>query len=300
MDDATQRITAVHCQPTAAGAAEEVDFTLEADAVVFAVGMKALKFFGSTGPLAEYETFRQFGNLRGTDVLAVRLFLNTKLPPPTGGVPSSSSEKKNTYSANACWGFDGGGVGMTVFDLTALHAPSYDEEPGSVVEVDWYYASRLLSLGDDEIVKRAKERADAVLGGACAGATVVDAAVVRLPGAVNWYYPGSYQDMPSVAPGKEEKAKVAGCPANAFFAGDVVKSRHGSWSQEKAFVTGVEAAAAVLDECSADAGAAARARDSIVPLEPDEPLVGAGRTAARAFRDALGGEKAPGLGGFFW
>ena len=79
-----------------------------------------------------------------------------------------------------------------------------------------------------------------------------------------------------------------------------MKSRHGSWSQEKAFVTGVEAAAAVLDECSADAGAAARARDSIVPLEPDEPLVGAGRTAARAFREALGGEKAPGLGGFFW
>ena len=68
-----------------------------------------------------------------------------------------------------------------------------------MVEVDWYYASRLLSLGDDEVVKRAKERADAVLGGACAGATVVDAAVVRLPGAVNWYYPGSYQDMPSVA-----------------------------------------------------------------------------------------------------
>ena len=121
VDDATQRITAVHCQPTtAAGAAaaeeEEDFFTLEADAVVFAVGMKALKFFGGTGPLAEYETFRRFGNLRGTDVLAVRLFLNTKLPPPTGGVPSSSSENKNTYSANACWGFDGGGVGMTVFD----------------------------------------------------------------------------------------------------------------------------------------------------------------------------------------
>ena len=165
-----------------------------------------------------------------------------------------------------------------------------------MVEVDWYYASRLLSLGDDEIVKRAKERADAVLGDACAGATVVDAAVVRLPGAVNWYYPGSYQDMPSVAPGKEEKAKVAGAPPTRSCG----TRRHGSWSQEKAFVTGVEAAAAALDECSADAGAAARARDSIVPLEPDEPLVGAGRTAARAFREALGGEKALGLGGFFW
>ena len=35
---------------------------------------------------------------------------------------------------------------------------------------------------------------------ACGAAAVVDAAVVRLPGAVNWYYPGSYQDMPSVAP----------------------------------------------------------------------------------------------------
>ena len=194
-------------------------------------------------------------------------------------------------------------MGMTVFDLTALHAPSYDEEPGSVVEVDWYYASRLLSLGDDEIVKRAKERADAVLGDACAGATVVDAAVVRLPGAVNWYYPGSYQDMPSVAPGKEEnQAKVAGrsCPANAFFAGDVVKSRHGSWSQGRPFVTGVEAAAAVLDECSADAGAAARARDSIGATRARRAPSGCRPHRRARVPRSLGGEKAPGLGGFFW
>ena len=30
--------------------------------------------------------------------------------------------------------------------------------------------------------------------------------------------------------------------ANGYFAGDVVNTRHGSWSQEKAFVTGLEAA----------------------------------------------------------
>ena len=95
------------------------------------------------------------------------------------------------------------------------------------------------------------------------------------------------------------------CPRNAFFAGDVAKTRHGSWSQEKAFVTGVEAAAAVLDflhdSGEGDANGD-RCRDSIVPLEPDEALVGAGRAAARAVRGAFDaqGRKAPGLSEFFW
>ena len=51
--------------------------------------------------------------------------------------------------------------------------------------MDWYYASRLLALAsDDDIVQRAKERADAVCGESCKDAKVLDAAVVRLPEAV--------------------------------------------------------------------------------------------------------------------
>ena len=229
---------------------------------------------GSDGEGREEPQYTQFEDLQLAKVLGAGQFGEVKL--------AINRRTKDQFAVKVLRK-----SAMKADDLTALHAPSYDEEPGSVVEVDWYYASRLLSLGDDEIVKRAKERADAVLGDACAGATVVDAAVVRLPGAVNWYYPGSYQDMPSVAPGKEEKAKVAGCPANAFFAGDVVKSRHGSWSQEKAFVTGVEAANAILGR---------PADDGIEPLKPDEAHVAAGRQAVAAAR----GIGAPSLVDFLW
>lgn len=124
-----------------------------------------------------------------------------------------------------------------------------------------------------------------MLGGPTAQATVLDAAVVRLPTAVNWYFPGSYRKLP---------AFQSSAIPNIFFAGDLVRSRHGSWSQEKAFVTGVEAANAVLGR---------PLTDGIVPLAPDEPHVKMGRAAARAARTVLGGGDAargPSLADFLW
>ena len=56
------------------------------------------------------------------------------------------------YTANACWGFDEG-VGMTWFDVGRLHAPKYDDEPGSVIEVDFYHCNQLLGLTDEAIVE---------------------------------------------------------------------------------------------------------------------------------------------------
>ena len=65
---------------------------------------------------------------------------------------------------------------------------------------------------------------------------------------------------------------------NVYFAGDYVRSKHGSWSQEKAYVTGIEAANAILGR-PADEG--------VVPLKPDEPHVAAGRVASKMARSAL-------------
>merc|ERR1712129_616061 len=96
------------------------------------------------------------------------------------------------------------------------------------------------------------------------------------------YYPGSYADLPEL---RSESTR------NAFFVGDLVKSRHGSWSQEKAYVTGIEAANAIL---SRPAGR------GIVPLDEDEPHVMAGRKAVGAVRGLLG-ERAPSVADFsFW
>lgn len=89
-------------------------------------------------------------------------------------------------------------------------------------------------------MKKAKGYLDGMIPGASV-ASVVDVAVVRLPNAVNWYFPGSYRLLPEARSSTFD---------NVFFAGDIVKSHHGSWSQEKAFVTGIEAANAILGRCA--------------------------------------------------
>jgi uncharacterized protein with NAD-binding domain and iron-sulfur cluster len=186
---------------------------LEADEVVFAVGAAALNaMVRYSSELSQFAEFRRFANLRGTSVLATRLFLDREVP--------------IRYSANACWGFDKG-VGMTFFDIKKIHGENFSDDnvPGSVIEVDYYHADTLLVMTDEQIAKKAKRDLNTMLGVECATAKVVDAAIVRLPNAVNWYFPDSYKDMPDL---KSEAL------ANVHFAGDLIRSRHGSWSQEKA------------------------------------------------------------------
>jgi len=206
-------------------------------------------------PLAEWSDFRKFANLRGTSVLATRLFLDRTVPTP--------------YTANACWGFDKG-VGMTVFDIKELHGENFSEMiSGSVLEVDYYHADTLLVMSDEDIVKKVKTDLDTMFGIPCATAQVLDAAIVRLPNAVNWYFPGSYQDMPNI---KSESLQ------NVYFAGDLVKTRHGSWSQEKAFVTGIEAANSIKG---------LPLHHGIIPLPKDELHVAFGRSIVSTFQKLL-------------
>jgi len=263
--DGDARMSGVRCKMQEGGK----ELTLEADEVVFAVGMSALKAMARAPALARRPEFAKFGNLRGTDVLATRLWLDRTVDTP--------------YWANACWGFDEG-VGMTWFDIGRLHAPAHDGEPGSVIEVDFYHAGSLLPLSDATLVERAKGYLETMVP-AFRDAKVVDAAVVRLPSAVNWYFPGSYRSCPDVR---------SSSFSNVYFAGDVVRTRHGSWSQEKAYVTGIEAANAILGR-SPDSG--------VEPLRPPEPHVQAGRTAVKLLRGALSGGRdggGPSLADFLW
>ena len=251
-------------QPDASGKAENTEVTFEADEVVFAVGAAALNAMVRSSPaLSQHSEWRRFANLRGLSVLATRLFLDRDVPTP--------------HTANAVWGLDEK-VGMTWFDIKRLHAPALDGESGSVIEVDYYHANTLLVLPDEEIVAKAKAQLDTMLGPACAAAKVVDAAVVKLPSAVNWYFPGSYDSMPDLA---------SSSIPNAYFVGDLVRTRHGSWSQEKAYVTGMQAANVITGR-AVDEG--------VVPLKPDEAHVAAGRRAVGAARKA----GLPSLVDFLW
>jgi uncharacterized protein with NAD-binding domain and iron-sulfur cluster len=255
----TPKITSIKCTSTNPSG-DTTNLTIDVDEVIFAVGAKSLNAFVRFSPeLAKLSEFRRFANLRGTSVLATRLFLDRKLSVP--------------YSANACWGFDQG-IGMTMFDISTLHGPNsstVQDSPGSVIEVDYYYANKLLCMSDEDIIVKVKNDLDIILGHRCWVANVTDAAIVRLPEAVNWYYPGSYQDMPDV------QATSLG---NVYFAGDIVRTRHGSWSQEKAFVTGIQAANLILKR---------PINENVIPLPSDEIHVRLGRTVVTKFRQLLAG-----------
>jgi uncharacterized protein with NAD-binding domain and iron-sulfur cluster len=255
----TTTISTVKCIDTTTN--EEL--LLEADQVVFAVGAAALNGIVRSSPeLSSLPDFRRYANLRGTSVLATRLYLDKHVFTP--------------YTANACWGFDEG-VGMTFFNIGVLHGTSTERESsssssfsGSILEVDYYSADSLLVMSDQDIVKKVKDDLNTILGPNCMSANVTDAAIVRLSNGVNWYYPGSYRSMPDL-----QSLSIQ----NVYFAGDLVRTRHGSWSQEKAFVTGIQAANMIQGKS---------VNEGVIPLSTDELHVTVGRSLVSAFQSLVG------------
>merc|ERR1711862_1061501 len=124
-------------------------------------------------------------------------------------------------------------------------------------------------MNNQDIISKVKNDLDIILGDPCIQAKVADAAIVRLPQAVNWYFPGSYRSMPEIH---------SSTLSNLFFAGDIVRTRHGSWSQEKAYVTGIEAANRILRR-NHDFG--------VIPLTGDEAHVAFGRFAVESVKQIL-------------
>mmetsp|Transcript_16290 Transcript_16290/g.41068 ORF Transcript_16290/g.41068 Transcript_16290/m.41068 type:complete len:276 (+) Transcript_16290:2-829(+) len=227
---------------------------LRADHVVLGVGCTAMRNIVRASPslASKSSEFAKMADLRGTDCLATRLWFDREVKMP--------------YSANPVWGFDQG-VGMTAFDMRTIQAPLHDDEPGSVVEVDFYHAGKLLGMSDDAIVAKVHDNLATMLPG-FRGAKVVDSAVVRIPAGVTWFFPGSHSLLPK---GRSDAYR------NLHYVGDYVRTDHGSWSQEKAYVTGIEAANAVMG----------RRVCEVVPLKEAEPHVAAGSSAVSAVRSVF-------------
>ncbi len=224
----------------------------DADAVIFAVGISGMQKIVSGCPsLRERKEFRDLMNLGAVDVLATRLWFDRKV-----SIPRPS---------NACFGFDAT-TGWTFFDLNALH-DEYRDEPGSVVEVDFYHANQFLPLDDEEIVAIVQTYL-ATCVPAFQQAKVIDHSVVRLPRAVTHFAPGSYRYLLPATTSIE----------NVFMSGDWIVTRHGSWSQEKAYVTGLEAANLVIQKFHQGEKA------SILSIEADEPHIQGLRSLNRWIR----------------
>ncbi|NEP46014.1 MAG: amine oxidase, partial [Okeania sp. SIO2H7] len=136
------------------------------------------------------------------------------------------------------------------------------------VEADFYHANQFLALDDDKIVEIVKQYLTTCIP-AFGEAEIVDKTVVRLSEAVTHFFPGSYQYM----------LPATTSFSNVFMSGDWIVNRHGSWSQEKAFVTGLEAANLVIDLLGVGEKA------DIIPVEPDEEHIKVARTINRSLRD---------------
>ncbi|MEB3337551.1 MAG: FAD-dependent oxidoreductase [Leptolyngbyaceae bacterium] len=226
--------------------------TFEADAVIFATGITGTqKIVSTSNSLRQLPEFCNLMNLGAIDVLAARLWFDRKIPIP---LPS-----------NACFGFDTT-TGWTFFDLNALH-DEWHHEAGSVIEADFYHANQLLPMSDAEIVAKVHRDLSTCIP-EFRSATVVDSSVVRLSRAVTHFAPGSYQSM---LPGVTSIE-------NVLMSGDWIITRHGSWSQEKAYVTGLEAANRVIEQFKIGRSA------PIIPVEPDEAHIQFARTLNQTLR----------------
>jgi uncharacterized protein with NAD-binding domain and iron-sulfur cluster len=242
MAEGDNRITGVVCDGE----------VFEADAVIFSVGITGMKKIVAASPtLRQRPEFRNLSNLGGIDVLATRLWLDRKVP--------------IKHPSNACFGFQPT-TGWTFFDLNALH-DEYRDAPGSVIEVDYYHANQFLKLDDGEVLPIVKDNLAACVP-AVHEANIVDASVIRLPQAVSHFAPGSYRYL---LPGTTSLT-------NVFMSGDWIVNRHGSWSQEKAYVTGLEAANQVINRLGHGQPAA------ILPIVPDEPHIQVARSLNRTAR----------------
>jgi uncharacterized protein with NAD-binding domain and iron-sulfur cluster len=225
------------------------DEIFEADAVIFSVGITGLQnIVRSSSNLKQRPEFTNVMNLGAVDVLATRLWLDRKI-----SIPNPS---------NACFGFHPT-TGWAFFDLNALH-DAYQDESGTVVEADFYHANQMLPLDDADIVAMVQKDLATCIP-EFRDARVVDFGIVRLPRAVTHFAPGSYRYL---------LLGTTSIP-NLYMSGDWIVNRHGSWSQEKAYVTGLEAANRAIAQLGLGNPA------PIIPVEPDEPHVQVGRSLNR-------------------
>mmetsp|Transcript_7687 Transcript_7687/g.11640 ORF Transcript_7687/g.11640 Transcript_7687/m.11640 type:complete len:592 (+) Transcript_7687:18-1793(+) len=243
---------------------------LKADAVVLAVGVTGLKriLAGSPSLAAASPNLRKTaGSMQTIDVMATRLWFDKPI--------------QCQFPANVFANFpELEGAGGTFFCLDKLHDDPWgkDDEPrGAVIAADFYNAGNLLSLPDEEIIRRLTEVLLPAAVPEFKQASLIDTWVQRFPQAVTKFSPGSADSRPP---------QYLPELTNVVVAGDLVKGlSHGSagLSQERAYVAGLAAANLLIG----DSGQ----KHSIEEVEEEEPqfraMTEAAKTAERIV-DAVG------------
>eukprot|EP01026_Neomeris_dumetosa_P032811 TRINITY_DN2607_c0_g1_i1.p1 TRINITY_DN2607_c0_g1~~TRINITY_DN2607_c0_g1_i1.p1 ORF type:complete len:373 (-),score=56.80 TRINITY_DN2607_c0_g1_i1:222-1292(-) len=248
------KVTNISCKDVESGQITQ----MEVDAVVFGISISGMKkLVQNCDELAIRSEFANVSNLESVDIVSTRLYFDkqfkTKFP---SNVLSGWSEQ---------WG-------ATFFNLNDLHNDEFENE-NSVIAGDFYNASELLPMSDDEILKIMKQMIVSCEP-AFAQAEIVDSMVLKAPQSATKFSVGSFKNRPNPNTSFD----------NVFLAGDWVKGvPHGAngLSQERAYVTGLYAANLIIDKFGMGS------RKQILDVEADEPHVVFGKQVIQDVRQNL-------------
>jgi len=266
LDPETKTVASVETRALATGKEAVIE---EVDAVVLTVGARGMGALMANSPAcaAAAPELADAGRLGAIDVVSVRLWLDTYV---------EVADPANVFSRFEALQ----GAGGTFFMLDQLQNATEaalwgDDQPhGSVIASDFYNATAIAALSDEEIVALLMRELLPVANPAFHTARVLEAEVRRYPGSVAWFSPGSFRQRPPL----ETAIPSLVC------AGDWVRMGARDFGakglcQERAYVCGLEAANSLLRRGVVQgADPAAPAQHRVIPIRPDEPQVQLGRS----------------------
>ena len=218
---------------------------------------------------------KRAGSLGAIDVVSVRLWLDRTVP---------VADPANVFSRFRAMK----GAGATFFMLDQLQRDSQQElwggsEPqGSVVASDFYNATAIAELSDQQIVDCLMRDLLPMAQSGFRDAQVVDREVRRYPGSVSLFSPGSFHQRPPL----ETSLAPLVC------AGDWVRMGEREFGakglcQERAYVCGLEAANSLLRRGIVTPNGSSHRQHRVIPIRADEPQVLLGRALNKMVMDPL-------------
>ena len=250
----------------------------DVDAVVLAVGAKGMGALMGNSPecAALSPELVRAGTLGAIDVVSVRLWLDRTVPV---AAPANVLSRFQALQ----------GSGATFFMLDQLQPDTQQElwgdDPvqGSVVASDFYNATAIAELSDQEIVDCLMQELLPMVQPDFRTAQVVDQEVRRYPKSVSLFSPGSFKQRPPL----ETSMNAIVC------AGDWVRMEEREFGakglcQERAYVCGLEAGNSLLQrKIVAGTRQSQPLQHPVIPIRPDEPQVVLGRSINKLVMDQL-------------
>ncbi len=267
----SQRVCSVELMNVATKSVQVIE---EVDAVVLAVGAKGLKSLMAQSSELSKAAPELVGaaSLGSIDVVSARLWLDRYVP--------------IDYPVNVFSRFESlKGSGATFFMLDQLHKDAQqalwgDEQPqGSVVASDFYNASAIAGMSDQEIVDRLTRDLLPIAHPEFTNARVVDSEVRRYPGSVSLFSPGSFRKRPPL----ETSVGSIVCAGDWVRMGD---KEHGAKGlcQERAYVSGLEAGNSLIRRRIVNG---ADHSHPVLPIRADERQVVLGRVLNKLVMDPI-------------